>query len=194
MKLTDFCILFGALFLCMLVIRDWKIQYVLAQKLSDVQYNIQMDRIAEDAMMDIVETEYADGSLYVRTAQLQERYEQLLQLAFDLTDDEKRLLAYEAVTLWKFQQYPYALTAEQTDALCTQLQEQVNEVKRRRREEQLVEIALPYVRVDDWYQALGGAQLVTVFDLREHFPTYDRAVFSGSRLEKKNGSGVDLRE
>lgn len=186
MKLTDFCILFGALFLCMAVTRDWKIQYVLAQKLSDVQYNIQMDRIAEDALMDIVETEYADGSLYVRTAQLQKRYEQLLQLAFDLTDDEKRLLAYEAVTLWQFQQYPYALTAEQTDALCTQLQEQVNEVKRRRREEQLLEIALPYVRVDDWYQALSGAQLVTVFDLRERFPTYDRAVFSGSRMEKKD--------
>lgn len=65
MKLTDFCILFAALFVCLFLGRDLHIQSLIAQRVSGAAINRQMDRIDEDALMDIVETAYEDGSLAV---------------------------------------------------------------------------------------------------------------------------------
>ena len=67
------------------------------------------------------------------------------------------------------------------------LEAQINKAKRRRREEAQLAIALPYVAYDDWYQAIAGPQLVTVFDPREPLPGLDRAVVGGSRIVKLRG-------
>ena len=71
MKLTDFCILFAALFVCVFLGRNLYIKGLLAQQISQIMYDRQMDRIAEDALMDVAETQWEDGTLRVRTDQVQ---------------------------------------------------------------------------------------------------------------------------
>lgn len=184
MKLSDFCMIFAALFVCLFLGRDLYIEGILTQQVSQIQYGRQLDRVAEDALMDAVETQMSDGTVAVRTAQMQEQYEKLLALSFGLADDDCRLRAMEAVTLWQFGQYPYALTAQELDRIRSDMEAQINDAKRRRREAMQLAIALPYLTYDDWYQTIGGPQLVTVFDPREPFYGFDRAMLSGSRIVK----------
>ena len=184
MKLTDFCIVFAALFICLFLGRDLHIARLLAQQTTQIAYERQMDRIAEDALMDVAETEWEDGRLDVRADQMQHQYEKLLSMSFGLADDDCRLRAWEAVTLWQFGQYPYALSAQELDAIRTDMEARINDVKRRRREATQLAIALPYVSRDDWYQTIEGPQLLTVFDPREPFWGADRALLSGSRIVK----------
>ena len=184
MKLSDFCIVFAALFVCLFLGRDLHIEGLLTQQATQIVYDRQMDRIAEDALMDVIETQMDDGTLAVRTDQMKERYEKLLAWSLDLTDDDCRLRAWEAVTLWEFGQYPYELSAQELDEIRSDMETQINDVKRRRREAAQLAIALPYVAYDDWYQTLGGPQLLTVFDPREPFSGMERAFASGSRIVK----------
>lgn len=184
MKLSDFCMIFAALFVCLFLGRDLHIEGMLAEQISQIQYDRQMDRIAEDAMMDAVETQMPDGTVAVRNAQMQEQYEKLLALSFGLADDDCRLRAREAVTLWQFGQYPYALSAQELDMIRSDMEMQINDAKRRRREATQLAIALSYVTYDDWYQTIAGPQLLTVFDPREPFWGADRALLSGSRIVK----------
>lgn len=184
MKLTDFCILFAALFVCLFLGRDLHIQEMLEQGINEISYNRQMDRIDEDALMDTVETAYEDGSLSVRTGQIQEQFERLLELSFDLTDDALKLYAQEAVTLFCFRQYPYDLSAQEVAQMIEDMETQANEEKRRRREAQLLRIAMPYHAHESWYQPPAGPQLLTVFDTRGPLRGYGSASFSGSRIVK----------
>jgi hypothetical protein len=143
-----------------------------------------MDRIAEDALMDVVETQEEDGTLLVRTGQLSEQYEKLLSAMYELTEDELDLGVLEAVTLWEFRQYPYNLSAGELEQIRSGMEAQVREKKRRRREQQLLSLALPYISQEDYYQTLYGPQLLTVFDPRECLPGMDRVMDSGSRIVK----------
>lgn len=163
---------------------DLYIKGLLTQQTSQVMYNRQMDRIAEDALMDTAETQREDGTLYVRMDQMQEQYERMFALAFGLTDDDCRVRAWEAVTLWQYEQYPYAMSAQELDAVRANVELQINEAKRRRREATQLAIALPYISCDDWYQSLAGPQLLTVFDPREPLHGLDRVLVSGSRIVK----------
>ena len=61
---------------------------------------------------------------------------------------------------------------------------QANEEKRRRREAQLLRIAMPYCTHEAWYQPPAGPQLFTVLDPREPFRGHERAVLGGSRIVK----------
>lgn len=184
MRLTDFCMIFAALFICLFLGRDLQIAGLIAQQTTQTAYDRQMDRIAEDALMDTVETQMDDGTLFVREDEMREQYEKLLAWSFDLTDDDCRLRVWEAVTLREFGQYPYALSAQELDEIRSGMEARINDVKRRRREEAQLAIALPYVAYDDWYQTIAGAQLLTVFDPREPLPGLDRALVSGSRIVK----------
>ena len=184
MKLTDFCILFAALFVCLFLGRDLYIQRLIAERISEISYNRQMDRVDEDALMDIVETAYEDGLLQVRTGQLQEQFERLLALSFDLADDDCTLRAREAVTLFYFRQFPYDISSEELNQVIADMQMQVNGEKKRRRQEQLFSIAMPYRAHEPWYQKPAGPQLLTVFDPRG----LNRAVFGGGRIVKLSRS------
>lgn len=194
MKLTDYCILFAALFVCVFLGRDLRILHLTEQYTSRVVYERRMDRIAEDALMDVVETQKNDGSLVIRMDQMQEQYAKLLRLQFDLTDEDCALRAWEAVTLWQFGQYPYAWTAQELDDFRDGLQHQMNEVKRIRREQDRLRLEFPYIAYDDWYQMPQGPQLFTGFDPREWGGGIDRVVFSGSRIVKLKKSIVENKE
>lgn len=184
MRLTDFCIIFAGLFVCMFLGRDLYLAGRIVQRTTQAVYNRQMDRIAEDALMDTVETETSDGTPAVRLEQMREQYAKLLSLSYGLSDDDCRLRAWEAVTLWQFSQYPYALSAQQLDEIRSGMEARINEVKRRRRESSQLAAALPYILYEEWYQTLSGPQLTTVFDPRDPFWGFDRALVSGSRIVK----------
>lgn len=184
MKLTDFCILFAGLFVCLFLGRDLKIQILVASRLSEICYDRQMDRISEDALMDIVETENRDGTLVMRTEELEDKYKSLLSLALDLTDEDAALRAKEAVILYQLRQYPYNMTADELNDTLYAFRTHITEQRRTRREQQMLMINMPYIANDAWYQTLYGAQLLTVFDPREPIWGTDRVVFSGSRVLK----------
>lgn len=184
MRLTDYCLLFAALFVCMLLGQDMQIGDLCARRLTTVAYERQMDRITEDALMDVVETQKTDGSPVIRAGQVYEQYRRLLTCAYDLTDEDCAERAWEAVTLWQLTQYPYARTAQELDTIRDGLEQQINDRKRLRREQTHFALAFPYRSGGEWHQTLYGTQLVTVFDPREPYAGYDRAVFSGSRIIK----------
>lgn len=186
MRLTDYCMLFMALFVCLFLGRDLKIQRLASQYTSQVIYDRKMDRIAEDALMDIVETQKNDGTLVIRMDQMQDQYAKLLRLQFDLTDEDCALRVWEAVTLYQFGQYPYAWTMQEMDEFRDALQYQLNEAKRIRRERTRLRLEFPYIAYDDWYQMPQGVQLFTGFDPREPGGGFDRFIFSGSRIIKLN--------
>lgn len=194
MRLTDYCILFAALFVCLFLGRDLRIAGFTEQYTTRLVHERKMDRIAEDALMDVVETQQDDGSPVIRMAHMQEKYAKLLRMQYDLTDEDCALRAWEAVTLWQFGQYPYAWSAQELDALRDELQHGMNEAKRRRREQTRLRLEFPYVAYEDWYQMPQGAQLFTGFDPRESFGGLDRAVFSASRIVKLKNSIVESRE
>ena len=194
MRLTDYCILFAALFVCLFLGRDLRIAGLAEQYTTKLVYDKKMDRIAEDALMDVVETQQDDGSSVIRMASMQEKYAKLLRMQYDLTDEDCALRAWEAVTLWQFGQYPYAWSAQELDALRDELQYVMNETKRRRREQTRLRLEFPYVAYEDWYQMPQGEQLFTGFDPRESFSGLDRAVFSASRIVKLKNSIVESRE
>lgn len=194
MRLTDYCILFAALFVCLFLGRDLRIAGLTEQYTTRLVHEKKMDRIAEDALMDVVETQQDDGSPVIRMAHMQEKYAKLLRMQYDLTDEDCALRAWEAVTLWQFGQYPYAWSAQELDALRDELQHGMNEAKRRRREQTRLRLEFPYVAYEDWYQMPQGAQLFTGFDPRESFGGLDRAVFSASRIVKLKNSIVESRE
>jgi hypothetical protein len=176
--------LFAGLFVCLFLGRDLRIAELTAQNISQVSYNRQMDRITEDALMDVVEYEQADGTLLVRSRQLREQYERLLGAMYELSEDETQLGILEAVTLWEFRQYPYDLSADDLEQIRAGMEEQLREEKRRRREQTLVSLAFPYISGEDYYQTLAGPQLLVVFDPRELLTESDRALASGSRIVK----------
>ena len=188
MRLTDYCMLFAAICVCLFLGRDLKIQRLAGQYTSQVIYDRKMDRVAEDALMDVVETQKNDGTLIIRMDQMQEQYAKLLRLQFDLTDEDCALRVYEAVTLHQFRQYPYAWTMQDLDAFRDTLQYQLNEAKRIRREQTRLRLEFPYTAYDDWYQMPQGPQLFTGFDPRESGDGRDRFVFSGSRIIKLKNS------
>ena len=194
MRLTDYCILFAALFVCLFLGRDLRIAGFTEQYTTRLVHERKMDRITEDALMDVVETQQDDGSPVIRMVSMQEKYAKLLRMQYDLTDEDCALRAWEAVTLWQFGQYPYAWSAQELDALRDELQHGMNEAKRRRREQTRLRLEFPYVAYEDWYQMPQGAQLFTGFDPRESFGGLDRAVFSASRIVKLKNSIVESRE
>lgn len=194
MRLTDYCMLFAALFVCLFLGRDLRIAGLTEQYTTRLVHERKMDRIAEDALMDVVETQQDDGSSVIRMADMKEKYAKLLRMQYDLTDEDCALRAWEAVTLWQFGQYPYAWSAQELDALRDELQHGMNEAKRRRREQTRLRLEFPYVAYEDWYQMPQGAQLFTGFDPRESFGGLDRAVFSASRIVKLKNSIVESRE
>lgn len=194
MRLTDYCILFAALFVCLFLGRDLRIAGLTEQYTTRLVHEKKMDRIAEDALMDVVETQQDDGSPVIRMVSMQEKYAKLLRMQYDLRDEDCALRAWEAVTLWQFGQYPYAWSAQELDALRDELQHGMNEAKRRRREQTRLRLEFPYVAYEDWYQMPQGAQLFTGFDPRESFGGLDRAVFSASRIVKLKNSIVESRE
>lgn len=185
MRLTDFCTIFAALFVCLFLGRDLLIGGLCEQQTAAVIADRQMDRIAEDALMDVVETENADGTPQIRSRQVYEQYRRLFSEAYELTEDDCRLRAWEAVTLWQLRSYPYAISAQELDVLRDSMEQQINTAKRQRREATRLMLSFPYRSNEDWQQTLSGTQLLTVLDPREPFAGYDRAVFSGSRIVKR---------
>ncbi|MDD6037494.1 MAG: hypothetical protein PUD20_01655 [bacterium] len=188
MKLSDFCILFVGLFICTFLGRDLEISRALASRCSEVMYNRQMDRISEDALMDVVEQQYDSEALQIRNYRLEEQYGRLLRLAFDIADEDVRLRAREAVVLKTLEQYPYAMSSEQLQRITEQMEKEINEEKRRRRELAHISLTLPFADGEAMYQSLAGPQLTIVFDPKDITGFMDRVIFSGSRIVKIGGS------
>ena len=194
MKLSDYCILFAGLFVCLFLGRDLRIASLQEQTLSSLTYEKRMDRIAEDALMDVVYTQLDDGTLVISMSDLEQNYERLIERGYDLTDEDCSLRVWEALALWQFGQYPYAWSASQLDAFRDELQQQMNEGKRARREASRLSLEFPYISGDDWYQMPSGAQLFTSFDPREEIGETDRVIFSAGRIVKLKNSIVETRK
>lgn len=184
MKLSDFCVLFVCLFICLFLGRDLQIASLAQSQVSQIQYNRRMDRVNEDALMDVLVTEYEDGALQWDGAQLQDHFRRLLQLQFDLTDDDAWLRARLAVTLYEIRQFPYNLSAGELDHVTAMMEQCLRERGIQVKAQQARALFLPYIPSDSFAQSLQGVQFLTVFDPTERGLWYDRVQFSGSRIVK----------
>ena len=66
MKLSDFCVLFVCLFVCLFLGRDLKIASLEQSQVSQIQYNRLMDRVNEDALMDVLMMGYRSAGTQCR--------------------------------------------------------------------------------------------------------------------------------
>lgn len=184
MKLSDFCVLFVCLFICLFLGRDLKIASLAQSQVSQIQYNRRMDRVNEDALMDVLVTEYEDGALKWDALLLQDHFQRLLQLQFDLTDDDAWLRARLAVTLYEIRQFPYNISAGELDRATAMMEQCLRERSSQVKGQQARALFLPYIPSDSFSQSLQGVQFLTVFDPNERGLWYDRVQFSGSRIVK----------
>lgn len=89
MKLSNWCILFAGLFLCMILGLDLKIRYQKEAQCRMEIYNRNLDRAAEDALWGAVVEEYEDGSVLLDAERVQKQFLKQLELDFECRLDRE---------------------------------------------------------------------------------------------------------
>lgn len=191
MKLTDLCILFAAIFICLILPLELRISDDRAKYYSSRQFNRSFDRIVADAMEDVVIAEDEEGRVIVDEEKVHERFDHLVELTFDTGLPDPKL--YEAVKLNMFADMSGSPSYAQSEEIRNLLQEALNQritqdiISGYRRQAAFFEMTFPYSPHESWYQSLYGPMFFVVFDPDDDnmpWNDIDRIVFSGSRIEK----------
>lgn len=90
MRLSNWCMLFMAFFLGMVLWPDFKEQYERNAQYTMEMYHRNVDRATEDALVDQVMEEYEDGSIAVQDTRVYDAFITQIALAFDLTTEEEK--------------------------------------------------------------------------------------------------------
>ena len=86
MKLTDLCIVFVMLFICLVLPGELRIKDDREKIYSKIQFDRTMDRLVSDATEDVVTDESVGGRPVVDREKINENFDRLLSLAFDAED------------------------------------------------------------------------------------------------------------
>ena len=185
MKLSDWGILFGMLFLCVSVPQELKQYYLQQAQFTTEEYNRAIDRAAWDCLMDTVEEERADGSLRINGKMAEQHFYEQLYFVFDATSErEKRVLA-SGVKLFQVLNENDALSMEETDKIRSEMEQSVKE--QYESDAQLFAFYFPYIGEEKWYQELKKQGVYIFYDVPEgEGMYYNRYLFSGSTIKKSS--------
>lgn len=190
MKLTDWCILFTALFVCIMLPLDLRTNYLSQSFCQQKKYEKALDRACMDSLMDSVVRENDDGSVVVNEEQAGGRFRELLAFEFDSVSKESLEYLKQCIRMQQFYNLPETLTAAQTDAVRGRMEQAVadggNEAGIKNMA--LLSFYFPYIPKEDWYQNLAGPSLYSLFEAdssADPWKKYRRYVFSGGRIVKQ---------
>ena len=194
MKLTDLCLVFVMVFICLILPTELRIRDDREKYYSEKQFNRMMDRIAADTMEDVVVSEDENGNAVVDEDKVHENFERLITLAFDVEDSNALQKIHDSIYLNEHYDIPESLSYEQSEAMRLIIEDSINEradyeqINNYRRDTAFFSITFPFSDHESWYQKLTGPVFFIVFDPDDGnvpWVGYNRIVFSGSRIEKR---------
>lgn len=185
MRLSDWGILFGALFLCAAIPGELKQYYLQQAQFTTEEYNRAIDRAAWDCLMDTVEEEYADGSLRINGKMAEQHFYEQLYFVFDATSNREKQVLASGVRLFQVLNEKENLSMEETDKIREEMEQRVNE--NYERDAQLFSFYFPYIGAETWYQELKKQGVYVFYDVPEEAGMYyNRYLFSGSMIKKSS--------
>lgn len=190
MKLTDWCILFVALFLCVILPLDLRTGYLSQSFCQQKKYERVLDRACMDSLVDSVIRENDDGSVVVDERQVHGRFRELLGLEFDAVSREEREYLQQCIRMQQFYHLERVLTPVQADAVRMQMEQAAadSNYDMWKKNKQLLSFYFPYIPQEEWYQNLAGPSLYSLFEAdssADPWEKYRRYVFSGGRIVKQ---------
>lgn len=196
MKLTDWAILFAAVFICFALPPDLLGAYQSQAFFYQKEYGRILDRACEDSLMDSVLLEQDDGRVVVDTDRVYARFAELLDLGFDAVSQEQRDKMRESVRMKRFYHLDPALSVEQTDEIRRQMELAVTGYDGKRAgvqaDAEMFSFYFPYIPKEDWYQKIAGPSLYALFEpdsSGDPFMACRRYTFSGARIVKQIPEG-----
>lgn len=190
MKLIDWCILFMALCLCVMLPLDLRTGYLSQSFCQQKKYEKMLDRACMDSLMDSVILENDDGSVVVDESQVHRRFQELLGLGFDAVLRQEREYLQQSIRMQQFYNLERELTPAQADRIRMQMEQSAadSSFDMWKKNKQLISFYFPYIPQEDWYQNLAGPSLYSFFEAdssADPWEKYRRYVFSGGRIVKQ---------
>lgn len=127
MKLSDWCIVFMGIFLCIAVPALLQERYDRMAQYTMEMYNRNLDRAAEDAMWDQVGEEYADGSIALDTEAVLGKFTEQLCLDYDIVSEETREKMLLSLKLQYLVNEREELSQEEKMAVADRMENTVNQ-------------------------------------------------------------------
>ena len=190
MKLTDLCLVFVMVFICLVLPLELKIKDDREKYYSEKQFNRTMDRIASDAMEDAVISEDGDGKPKIDREKIYARFNKLLSLAFEVEDTSK---ICDAIISAGFYDNDLRLSYEESENIRKLIRDDINKrisqekINEYRRDVAFFNVTFPYSSHESWYQNIAGPVFFVTIDPDDGnmpWTGFDRVIFSGSRIEK----------
>lgn len=185
MKLCDYCIIFFALFICVML-GDSLRSMELSERFVNKQIaERQMDTLSESALMDIAVRE-TQGELITDNKKLWENYERAFRAAYDLPVDESLTGAGAEVLSARAYEKKWELEETGDYSESELVREDISD-KGIETETGMLRANIP-AGGSRWTQAVYGHQFITVFAPRDATKlnrNYTGANISGARIEKK---------
>lgn len=185
MKLSDWSILYGVLFVCVAVPVGLCHYYFQQAQFTTEEYNRNIDRAAWDCLMDTVEEEYEDGSIRINGKEAEKHFYEQLFFVFDAVSAGEREALSSGVKMMKIVNQNQELTMKEADQIRSEMEQEAN--RRYEGDAKLFSFYFPYVKEEVWYQKLAEQGIYVFYDVEDRAEMdYDRYLFSGSRIKKSS--------
>lgn len=185
MKLSDWDILYGVLFVCVAVPIGLKHYYFQQAQFTTEEYNRNLDRATWDCLMDTVEEEYEDGSIRLNGKAAEKHFYEQLFFVFDAVSAGEKEVLSSGVQMMKIVNQNQELTMEEADRIRSEMEQEAN--RKYEGDAKLFSFYFPYVKEEVWYQNLAEHGIYVFYDVPDRYGMdYDRYLFSGSRIKKSS--------
>lgn len=185
MKLCDWGILFGILFLCVVVPLELRNTYLQQAQFTTEEYNRCIDRASIDCLMDVVKREYEDGSIQIDGKAAEQHFYEQLFFVFDAVSASEKEILQSGVKMMKLVNQKERLTVEETDLIRGQMEQEAN--RNYEGDAKLFSFYFPYIEKEEWYQQLENRGIYVFYDVPEwQGMNYNRFLFSGSKIKKSS--------
>lgn len=193
MRLSNWCVLFMALFLVSILLPNLREDYFRTAGFTTELYNRNVDRATEDAMIACVKEEYADGSVRIEEDEVTEKFYQQLAGQFDVTTEQELQKLRENVILSELVNEKAELGLEEERSLREMMEQMINEGSKISEGDYC--LLFPELESDGWSQPLANKSFYHFVELadEENYPWTKllkehaiRFFLSGAKLRKAN--------
>ena len=194
MKLTDLCVVFVMIFICLILPVELRIKDDREKFYLQKQFNRSMDRVVTDSLEDAVIEEDENGRVIVDEEQVYDRFRKMIALSFDVDDNESARKIYDSIYLNEFYDNDKSMSYEESENIRTVMENTINlrieaeRIKNYRRDTAFFRFTFPFSPEDSWSRDIVGPSFFVTFDPDDDnmpWVGYDRVVFSGGRIEKQ---------
>lgn len=191
MRISNWCVLFMALFLGSILLPDFKETYERNAQYTMELYHRNIDRATEDALVDQVREEYEDGNILIDKTKVTAAFFEQICLDFDLiTESEKETVA-ELFLLQELVNQKEEMTEEERNRIAEEMEQLLHQNSKL---QQLAYCMLfPANEGEGWSNPIDKKSFYTFFE-QDDAGTYQwtdllkgeevRYTFSGAKIRK----------